>query len=40
MSQEDKIFYLHEDEWGMVSLLPHENLAFLQAERAPRCVQR
>jgi hypothetical protein len=33
MSQEQTVFYLHEDDWGMVSLLPYENLAFLHAER-------
>jgi hypothetical protein len=33
MSQEHAIFYLHEDDWGMVSLLPDENLASLHEER-------
>jgi hypothetical protein len=33
MSQEQRVFYLHEDDWGMVSLVPHENLAFLHEER-------
>jgi hypothetical protein len=33
MSEEHMVFYLHEDEWGMVSMLPHENLAFLHEER-------
>lgn len=26
-------FYLHEDDWGMVSLLPQENLAFAREEQ-------
>jgi hypothetical protein len=33
MSQEQNVFYLHEDDWGMVSLLPRENLAFLHEEQ-------
>ena len=33
MSQEQTVFYLHEDDWGMVSLVPHENLTFLHEER-------
>jgi hypothetical protein len=33
MSQEHGVFYLHEDDWGMVNLLPSENLAFLHEER-------
>ena len=33
MSQEQKVFYLHEDDWAMVSLLPYENLAFLHEEQ-------
>jgi hypothetical protein len=33
MSQEHAVFYLHEDDWGIVSLLPYENLAFLHEER-------
>ena len=33
MSEEHTVFYLHEDERGMVSMLPHENLAFLHEER-------
>jgi hypothetical protein len=33
MSQEQRVFYLHEDDWGMVGLVPHENLAFLHEER-------
>ncbi len=27
------VFYLHEDDWGMASLVPHENLTFLHEER-------
>jgi hypothetical protein len=33
MSLEQMVFYLHEDDWGMVSLRPHENLTFLHEER-------
>jgi hypothetical protein len=33
MSQADKVFYLHEDDWGMISLVPSENLAFLHEEQ-------
>ncbi len=33
MSQEHAAFYLHEDDWSMVNMLPVENLTFLHEER-------
>jgi hypothetical protein len=33
MNHEHTVFYLHEDDWGMVDIVPIENLSFLHEER-------